>query len=139
MRYLVLTCCLALAAVCNGAVLAQQPQNPAATEPQAGAEAAPPYEADLMRLARVLGVLTFIDGLCGEGDPQQWRERMADLLDAEGTSPQRRERLAGAYNRGYRSYALTYRRCTDAARAARDLHAAEGQRLTRTLASRFGQ
>ena len=137
MRPLALAACVVIAAGLSPAALAQ-PLPPAA-EPESGVEAPPPYEADMQRLARVLGVLTFIDGLCEEADPQLWRERMADLMDAEGASPQRRERLAGAYNRGYRSYALTYRRCTDAARAARALHVAEGQRLTRTLATRFGQ
>ncbi len=137
MRPAILAACLAAAAALAPAALAQP--RPPAEAPESGVEAPPPYEADMQRLARVLGVLTFIDGLCEEADAQQWRERMADLLDAEGASPQRRERLAGAYNRGYRSYALTYRRCTEAARAARALHVAEGQRLTRTLATRFGQ
>ncbi len=40
---------------------------------------------------------------------------MEELLAAEGVTQGRRERMAGAYNRGYRGYALTYRSCTDAA------------------------
>ncbi|APF36959.1 TIGR02301 family protein [Chelatococcus daeguensis] len=137
MKPVALAACAAIAASLATATFSQT--LPPAAQPESGVETPPPYDADMQRLARVLGVLTFIDGLCEEADAQQWRERMTDLLDAEGASPQRRERLAGAYNRGYRSYALTYRRCTDAARAARALHVAEGQRLTRTLATRFGQ
>ena len=45
---------------------------------------------------------------------------MQILLEAEGTTPGRRERLAGAYNKGYQAYALTYRVCTPSAQEASD-------------------
>jgi uncharacterized protein (TIGR02301 family) len=63
---------------------------------------------------------------------------MEALLEAEGTTPGRRERLAGAYNRGYRGFALTYRTCTPNAHAAVARYVREGESLSRTLAGRFG-
>ena len=63
---------------------------------------------------------------------------MSALLEAEGVTPGRRDRLAGAYNRGYRGYALTYRVCTPAATLAATRFVAEGERLSQSLAGRFG-
>jgi uncharacterized protein (TIGR02301 family) len=63
---------------------------------------------------------------------------MTELLDAEGTTPGRKERLAGAYNRGFRGFALTYRTCTAAAEEATARLSADGERLLRILAGRFG-
>ncbi|HEX2266151.1 MAG TPA: TIGR02301 family protein, partial [Solirubrobacterales bacterium] len=59
-------------------------------------------------------------------------------LDTEGTTPSRRERLAGAYNRGYRGYALTYRMCTPSATEASARYLKEGETLSRNLAGRYG-
>ena len=64
--------------------------------------------------------------------------RMKALIDSEGVTPARRDRLAGAYNRGYRGYALTYRVCTPAAHEAAARYVAEGDRLSHALAGRFG-
>jgi uncharacterized protein (TIGR02301 family) len=62
---------------------------------------------------------------------------MTALLDAEATTPQRKERLAGAYNRGYRGFELTYRACTPAAETAIVRYLAEGGRIARDLAGRY--
>jgi uncharacterized protein (TIGR02301 family) len=72
----------------------------------------PPYEKELLRLAEILGSLAFLRGLCTAADAPEWPRRMQTLVDAEGVTPARKERLAGAYNRGYRAFALTYRMCT---------------------------
>jgi len=58
------------------------------------------------------------------------------LIDAEGET--KAERLAGAYNRGYRAFALTYRVCTPAAERAIAGYLDEGERLSRSVARRFG-
>src|SRR4051812_44596867 len=76
---------------------------------------APPYEKDLLRLSEIVGSLAFLRTLCPSSDAGEWPKRMQALLDTEGTTPGRRERLAGAYNRGYRGYALMYRTCTQSA------------------------
>ena len=63
---------------------------------------------------------------------------MQALLESEGGTPGRRERLAGAYNRGYRGYALTYRACTPSATEASARFLKEGETLSRNLAGRYG-
>ncbi|MCU0884311.1 MAG: TIGR02301 family protein [Beijerinckiaceae bacterium] len=116
------------------------PRSPAApAAPAAPVEPAPTaYEPDMLRLAEVIGSLAFLRQLCGGAEAPAWRQRMTELLDAEGTTPGRRERLAGAYNRGFRGFALTYRTCTAAAGEATARLSADGERLSRILAGRFG-
>jgi uncharacterized protein (TIGR02301 family) len=98
----------------------------------------PPYEKELLRLAEILGSLAFLRGLCTADDSPEWPKRMQALVDAEGVTPARKERLAGAYNRGYRAFALTYRVCTPSAHEATARYLAEGETLSRTLAGRYG-
>ena len=98
----------------------------------------PPYDRDLMRLSEIIGSLAFLRGLCASPDAAEWPSRMKALIDAEGVTPARRDRLAGAYNRGYRGYSLTYRICTPAAHEAAGRFLAEGERLSQDLAGRFG-
>jgi uncharacterized protein (TIGR02301 family) len=97
-----------------------------------------PYDKDLLRLSEIIGALSFLRDLCGQTDAAEWPARMKALLDAEGTTPNRRDRLAGAYNRGYRGYAVSYRVCTPSAREAATRFIAEGERLSVALAGRFG-
>jgi uncharacterized protein (TIGR02301 family) len=132
-----------LALVLPATALAQQgtgrPQPRSPEVPAAPAEPAPTaYEPDMLRLAEVIGSLAFLRQLCGGAEAQAWRVRMTELLDAEGTTPGRRERLAGAYNRGFRGFALTYRTCTAAAEEATVRMSADGEQLSRILAGRFG-
>jgi uncharacterized protein (TIGR02301 family) len=98
----------------------------------------PPYEKELLRLAEILGSLAFLRGLCAADDASEWPKRMQALVDAEGVTPARKERLAGAYNRGYRAFALTYRTCTPSAHEATTRYLTEGETLSRTLAGRYG-
>ncbi|CAA2144799.1 hypothetical protein OICFNHDK_2251 [Methylobacterium bullatum] len=127
---------------------AQQRPNPARPaqkapekdkEPPAPAEPPPaPYDRDLMRLSEIIGSLSFLRSLCAAPDAAEWPTRMKALMEAEGVTPGRRDRLAGAYNRGYRGYSLTYRACTPSATEAASRYVAEGERLSHALASRFG-
>lgn len=98
----------------------------------------PVYEPQLLRLSEVLGALAFLRPLCGGGDEAEWRNRMDQLIQAEASTPQRRERLAGAWNRGYRSSSLTYRRCTPNAELLIGRYLDEGSRLARELVGRYG-
>lgn len=107
-------------------------------EQPAPADAPAPYDRDLMRMAEVIGSLAFLRNLCATADAAEWPTRMKALIEAEGITPNRRDRLAGAYNRGYRSYALTYRVCTPAAHEAAARFLTEGERLSHGLAGRFG-
>jgi uncharacterized protein (TIGR02301 family) len=120
---------------------AQRPARPppAPTPPPPAPEPPPPvYEPDLLKLAEVMGSLAFLRDLCAYPDAATWRIRMGELIEAEAQTTTRRERMAGAYNRGFNGFALTYRRCTPAAREATLRLVRDGERLTRRLAARFG-
>ncbi|MFE0013895.1 TIGR02301 family protein [Mesorhizobium sp. NPDC059054] len=107
----------------------------APAQPAAAAEA--PFEPGLMRLAEVLGSLHFLRNLCGEkGD--QWRGEMQKLLDSENPDPERRARFIAAFNRGYRSFGSTYTQCTSSASEAISRYMKEGEKLSRDIASRYG-
>lgn len=101
-------------------------------------ETLPPYEPQLERLATLMGTLSYLRDLCGKGDGAEWRSRMSALLEAEAKTPNWRERLAGAYNRGFRGYEVTYRACTPSAELVIVRSVEEGDRLARELSSRFG-
>lgn len=116
---------------------AAKPAEPAPPPPPAELPA-PPYEKELLRLSEILGSLAFLRGLCTASDATEWPKRMQALVDAEGATPARKERLAGAYNRGYRAFALTYRTCTPSANEATARYLGEGETLSRTLAGRYG-
>ena len=50
-----------------------------------------PYDADLRRLAEILGALHYLRPLCGApGEEQKWRAEMQALIDAETPSGSRR-------------------------------------------------
>jgi uncharacterized protein (TIGR02301 family) len=116
------------------------PASPAkpAEPPPAPEPPAPPYEKEMLRLSEIVGALAFLRSLCAAPDAGEWPARMQALLETEGTTPARRERLAGAYNRGYRGYALTYRTCTPSATEASARYLKEGDTLSRNLAGRYG-
>ncbi|MEE1654707.1 TIGR02301 family protein [Microvirga sp. CF3062] len=125
-----------------------QPQRPAPQQqppPQQQAEPAPvvepppaPYEKELLRLAEIMGGLAMLRPLCSAPDASEWSRRMQILLETEGTTPGRRERLAGAYNKGYQAYALTYRVCTPSAQEASVRFLAEGEQVARSITGRYG-
>lgn len=119
----------------------QQKQAPSRekAEPAPPVEPPPaPYEKDLLRLAEIMGSLALLRPICSATDGPEWSRRMQVLLEAEGTTPGRRERLAGAYNKGYQAYALTYRVCTPSAQEASSRYVKEGELLARTIAGRYG-
>ncbi len=113
-----------------------QPQQPLAPAPQL--ENLPPYEPQLMRLSEIMGALAYLRELCDARDGAAWQARMNALLEAEGSSETRRERLAGAFNRGFRGYQVTYRTCTENAQTAMERFLAEGGRLSHEITAKFG-
>lgn len=135
-RALVLVFAMAVAS----AAAAQQRNAPSAKppEPPPAVEQGAPYEPELLRLSEVMGSLAYLRQLCEGREAGEWRTRMAALLDAEGTTPARRERLTAAYNRGFRAYAPMHRRCTDGSREAASRLAIDGEKLSRALAGRYG-
>ena len=109
----------------------EQPAPPAAEPP-------PPYEPQLLRLAEIIGALSYLRDLCGAGDGATFRAEFANLIDTEGTTPTRKETLAGAFNRGFRDYEITYRACTPAAQEIVARFLEEAGRIARDVANRYG-
>lgn len=93
-----------------------------------------PYDERLLRLSEVLGAIHFLRELCGGNDGMIWRDRMTELMSAEGSTPQRRARLTRAFNTGYRSYSRTYSTCTPSAQTAINRFLAEGTEIADALA-----
>jgi uncharacterized protein (TIGR02301 family) len=117
----------------------QQAPSQQQAEPAPVVEPPPaPYEKELLRLAEIMGSLAMLRPLCTSPDGKEWSRRMQILLDTEGTTPGRKERLAGAYNKGYQAYALTYRVCTPSAQEASARFLQEGEQLARNITGRYG-
>lgn len=114
-----------------------QPGAASATAP-AAAEPAPPYEPQLLRLSELLGALTYLQDLCGGQKGDIWRDKMTALMDAETQDETRRDRLAGAYNRGFTGYELNYRQCTPNAEAIITRFLNESGRIARDVTRRYG-
>ena len=100
-------------------------------------EPPPPYEPQLLRLAEIIGALSYLRDLCGAGDGATFRAEFANLMDTEGTTPARKEKLAGAFNRGLRDYELTYRACTPAARVIVARFLDEAAHIAKDVAARW--
>jgi uncharacterized protein (TIGR02301 family) len=92
-----------------------------------------PYDEKLLRLSELLGAVHFLRELCGGTDGMLWRERMTELMDAEGSSALRRAKLTRAFNAGYRSYSRTYSTCTSTAQTAITKFMTEGAEIAETL------
>jgi uncharacterized protein (TIGR02301 family) len=135
---------LLLSVLCVASANAQQRPRAA---PPAKAEPAKPepppepppaaYEPELLRLSEVLGTLSYMTTLCEQPGSDSWQLRMVQLLEAEGSTVVRKERLAGAYNRGYLGHQPAHRVCTDRSKLVIDRMLEQGQRLTRELATRY--
>lgn len=98
-----------------------------------------PYDDKLLRLSEILGAIHYLRELCGANEGQYWRERMKELMDAEGSSALRRARLTRAFNQGYRSYSRTYNSCTPSAQTAVTKFISEGAELSDGLIKAFPQ
>ena len=97
----------------------------------------PPYQADLQRLAEILGALHYLRGICGANEGQTWRNEMQSLIDAEAPPGERRDRLVASFNRGFRGFQQTYRSCTPVADLAIRRYLDEGARISRDITARF--
>jgi uncharacterized protein (TIGR02301 family) len=99
--------------------------------------APPPYEAEMARLAEILGALHYLHPLCGASVGNRWRGEMEGLIEAEQPGAGRRGRLIANFNRGYFTYEQTYRTCTAAASLAIDRFLNEGATLSHDIATRY--
>ena len=64
-------------AIAAGSAIFSVPHAMAATEGK-------PYDEKLLRLAEILGAVHYLRELCSANEGLYWRERMKELLDAEG-------------------------------------------------------
>ena len=100
---------------------------------QAAAPDGKPYDDKLMRLSEILGAVHYLRELCSANEGLLWRDRMKELLDAEGSSALRRARLTRSFNQGYRSYSRTYVTCTPSAQTAISRFLTEGLQISEGL------
>ena len=129
-----------LAALCAGDAYAQHKKKdePPAETPVIVAEKPAPYDERLMRLGEILGSVHYLRNLCNSGE-SEWRQMMESLLAEETKGePQRAARFTAAFNRGYRSFAATYVKCTPQAITAEEKYRAEGATLATEITARFG-
>lgn len=128
-----------LAALCAGDAFAQKKKEEPPTEPPVIVEEKPaPYDGKIMRLAEILGSVHYLRNLCNDSE-SEWRQMMESLLAEETKGePQRAARFTAAFNRGYRSFAATYVKCTPQAIAAEEKYRAEGATLATEITARFG-
>lgn len=114
-------------------------------KPPAGAQEQPtkapepePYRPQVAQLVEILGAVSYLDELCSRGQGDGWRASMQALLEAQALTDHDKEMLAGAFNRGYRGYRMTYRTCTMNARSAIVRFLDEGRRIAREVVDRYG-
>ena len=123
-----LTCLAALPAQAQSAPLAAVPVQDSAPAP---------YDADLQRLAEILGSLQYLRTVCGSNEGQKLRNEMQALIDSEAPSGERRRQIVARFNRGYRGFEQTYRTCTPAADLAIRRYLDEGARIARDITARY--
>ncbi|MBC8050298.1 MAG: TIGR02301 family protein [Chitinophagales bacterium] len=92
-----------------------------------------PYDAQILRLAEILGAIHYLRELCGQNDGQNWRDQMRELTNAEGSSALRKARLVENFNKGYRGYSRTYRACNRSAIVAINRFIEQGAAITSVL------
>ena len=109
----------------------------AASVPAMAASDSKPYDDRLLRLSEILGAVHYLRELCGANEGQYWRDRMRDLMDAEGSTALRRAKLTRAFNQGYRSYSRTYNTCSPSAQTAINRFLSEGSELSDGLLKAF--
>ncbi|MGA3339195.1 MAG: TIGR02301 family protein [Methylocella sp.] len=102
------------------------------TEPPA------PYDPEILRLAEILGALTYLDDLCASNPSGDWRAKMQALLEADAKTAARKQRLAGSYNRGFHDYERTYHSCTQNAQLVISRFLAEGGKIAHDVVNRYG-
>lgn len=126
----------ALGALLLGATLLAAPVfgPPAVVSPAFAQSTDKPYDDRLLRLSEILGAMHYLRELCGANEGQVWRDRMRELLDAEGaTNALRRARFTRSFNLGYQSYSKTHRVCTPTAQTAINRFMSEGVQIAENL------
>jgi len=98
----------------------------------------PPYQAQMEKLAQMLGSLYFLNPLCKPSAPD-WRQQMADLVSLDQPDESRQQRLYGAFNAGYAAYSRLYRNCTPSAEEALARLLIEAEANARDIHSHYAE
>jgi uncharacterized protein (TIGR02301 family) len=109
----------------------------AATTVPARAQAPAPFDANLQRLAEIMGALHYLRALCGANEGQKWRNEIQALIEAEAPAGDRRARMVASFNRGYRVFQQSYRTCTPAAELVIRRYLEEGSKIARDVTARY--
>ena len=117
---------------------AQKGAAPEAKEAPKIVETPPAYEGEMSKLAEILGALHYLRPLCGTKDGSRWRNEMNGMIEAEQAPSERRDRMIASFNRSYVAYEQSYRTCTPAADLVIRRFLNEGARLSRDIATRYG-
>ena len=99
----------------------------------------PPYQPQLLRLSELMGALHYLRGLCGFADAPAWRDKANALIEGQGLEEADRARFAGAFNRGYRTFQVTYRSCDEAAGNVVRNYLNEADAIVKDLDTRYGR
>lgn len=99
----------------------------------------PPYQQEMERLSEIMGSLYFLQPLCRPDAGADWRAEMADLIALDQPDDDRKQRLAGAFNSGYQSYARLYRACTVSADEALTRLLVEAEKTARDIHTRYAE
>ncbi len=136
---------IAALSVSSGVAWSQTPVKPKAAAsstpepaPAPAVATPPPYEPQLLRLAELMGALSYLRDLCRDGDGAAFREKFVKLMDVEAPTTERKEALAGAFNRGFGDYELTYRICTPSAKDTILRYLEETKKIAHFVATRYG-
>jgi uncharacterized protein (TIGR02301 family) len=103
----------------------------------ARAQAPAPFDANLQRLAEIMGALHYLRGICGANEGQKWRNEVQALIEAEAPTGDRKARMVASFNRGYRGFQQTYRTCTSAADLVIRRYLEEGSKIARDVTARY--
>jgi len=98
----------------------------------------PPYQADMERLATIMGALYHLDDLCIQSG-NNWRDEFAELMDLEEVDNDRRERLTASFNNGYYDFSRLHVRCTFNAQTAMQRFIEEGAAISKNIHTRFAE
>ena len=74
---------------------AAKPAPDTKTVPAPETEPARPYDPEILRLAEILGALTYLDALCASNPHDDWRARMQALLQADAKTAARKSGSLG--------------------------------------------
>jgi uncharacterized protein (TIGR02301 family) len=103
----------------------------------ARAQSQAPFDANLQRLAEIMGALHYLRGICGANEGQKWRNEVQALIDAEAPSGDRKARMIASFNRGYHGFQQSYRSCTPAADLVIRRYLEEGSKIAREVTARY--